>query len=149
MGVLRGHAAVLADPEPLVLVEGLGAATVNLRFLFWVDVRRHSLGKVKSAVIRLTKRAYQDAGISMPDDQREVVFPQGVPVQLLREKAEPPAGELPAPRKAPPPPAQPADKDQANASEGGLASEEGEIKQQARRSPLPGAGRNLLEDEGD
>jgi small-conductance mechanosensitive channel len=35
MRVLTNHPAILRAPEPLV--ESLGAATVNLRILFWVD----------------------------------------------------------------------------------------------------------------
>ena len=37
---LRSHPAVLADPEPLVLLDELGASTVNLRVYFWCDVRQ-------------------------------------------------------------------------------------------------------------
>ena len=65
--VLAEHPAVLHDPEPLVLVENLGSSTVNLRIYFWLDGGQHSWAKVKSSVIRLTKRAFQDAGISLPD----------------------------------------------------------------------------------
>jgi len=38
--------------------------------------------KVRSAVIRLVKIAYQKNDISMPDDARQVVFPKGLPVIL-------------------------------------------------------------------
>ncbi|MCB0063860.1 MAG: mechanosensitive ion channel, partial [Caldilineaceae bacterium] len=37
---LSNHPTVLATPEPLALVDGLGAATVNLRIYFWVDTSR-------------------------------------------------------------------------------------------------------------
>ena len=39
--MLQDHPAVMDDPEPLVLVESLGAATVNLRIYFWVDIARY------------------------------------------------------------------------------------------------------------
>jgi small-conductance mechanosensitive channel len=81
--VLREHPAVLADPEPMVLVEQLGASTVVPKPCFWVNIREHSMFKVRSAVIRLVKRAFQDAGISMPDEAREMIFPQGVPVRMV------------------------------------------------------------------
>jgi hypothetical protein len=74
------HSAVLDDPEPLVLVEELGASTVNLKVYFWVDVQKHSLIKVRSSVMRRVLAAMSEAGVSMPDDAREVIFPQGVPV---------------------------------------------------------------------
>jgi small conductance mechanosensitive channel len=81
--VLADHPAVLNEPEPLVLVEDLGPSTVNLRVYFWLDGGRHSWLKVKSSVIRLVKRAFQDSGISLPDEAREVTFPHGVPVRMI------------------------------------------------------------------
>jgi small-conductance mechanosensitive channel len=81
--VLAEHPAVLKDPEPWVLVDSLGPTTVNLRIYFWLDGGCHSWLKVKSSVIRLVKRAFQEHGISMPDEAREVLFPQGVAVHLV------------------------------------------------------------------
>jgi small conductance mechanosensitive channel len=83
MRLLAEHPAVLKEPEPLVLVENLGSATVNLQIYFWVDGSQHSWQKVRSSVIRLVKRAFQDAHISMPDESRELIFPQGVTVRLI------------------------------------------------------------------
>ena len=80
LSVLVNHPAVLTDPEPSVLADSLGKATVNLRIYFWLNGREHSWLKVRSSVIRLVKRAFQQHGISMPDEAREVVFPQGIPV---------------------------------------------------------------------
>lgn len=81
--VLAAHPAILNDPEPAVLVDSLGQATVNLRIYFWLNGREHSWLKVRSSVIRLVKRAFQQEGISMPDEAREVVFPNGVPVTVV------------------------------------------------------------------
>ncbi|MDA3878118.1 MAG: mechanosensitive ion channel family protein [Halothiobacillus sp.] len=86
--VLMNHPAVLNDPEPAVLADNLGASTVNLRVYFWINGREHSWLKVRSSVIRLVKRAFQEHGISMPDEAREVVFPQGIPVTMLDGKPE-------------------------------------------------------------
>lgn len=82
MDTLTAHPAVLGDPEPLVLAEALGAATVNLRAYYWIDGSTHSMLKVGSAVMRLAKAALEDAGVSMPDESREVIFPKGVPVMM-------------------------------------------------------------------
>jgi small-conductance mechanosensitive channel len=76
-----------------VLVESLGAATVNLRIYVWLDGTEHSWLKVKSSVIRLIKRAFQAANISMPDEARELVFPQGVPVRMLEQDLLPLSGD--------------------------------------------------------
>lgn len=81
--VLAEHEAVLHEPAPMVLVEALGSSTVNLRAFYWVNVRDYSVLKVKSSILRLMKKALTDAGISMPDDAREIIFPEGVP--LVRE----------------------------------------------------------------
>jgi small-conductance mechanosensitive channel len=138
--VLQGHPAVMDDPEPLVLVESLGAATVNLRIYFWVDIARYSNLKVRSAVIRLTKRAFLQAGISLPDEAREVIFPQGVQVQMV----EPEAAAAPT-RRLPPARIEEMAESVANSAEGELVSEAGEIKRQARESRKPEGGANLLE----
>ena len=87
--VLEAHDFVLDDPAPLVLVENLGASSVELRILYWVDADSKSPAKVQSSVLRQTKAAVTAAGLTMPDDAREVVFPQGVPVhQVDRPVAE-------------------------------------------------------------
>jgi small conductance mechanosensitive channel len=133
--LLAEHPAVLNDPEPLVLVDSLGDATVNLQIYFWVNGREHSWQKVRSSVIRLVKRAFQEAHISMPDEAREVLFPEGVTVRLIEsEDAYPaPEGEIP----------QETDTFSTEA-EGGLRSEASEIETQARHSRTPESGENLL-----
>jgi small conductance mechanosensitive channel len=134
--VLAEHPAILQEPEPLVLVDNLGPSTVNLRVYFWIDGSQHSWLKVKSSVIRLIKRAFQDSEISMPDEARELVFPQGVPVHIVdgqgAEKADKPA--LTKPTEKP--------EAVSTNAEAGLQSEAGEINEQARRSWTPGE--NLL-----
>ena len=86
--VLRAHPAVLDAPEPLVLVEELGAATVNLRVNYWFDSGTHSPAKINSALLRQTKNVLLESGIELPDPAREVVFPRGVPVTMLSGTAE-------------------------------------------------------------
>jgi small conductance mechanosensitive channel len=131
MKVLENHEAVLKDPEPWILVESLGKATINLRIYFWLDGSQHSWLKVKSSVIRLVKRAFQAERISMPDEAREVIFPQGIAVQMLEKEIfkEPIAKE---PKK------------EATDSESGLRSEAEEIKEQAEQARPPEGGENFL-----
>lgn len=143
--VLQDHPAVLKEPEPLILVESLGSATVNIHIYFWIDGSQHSWRKVKSSVIRLTKRAFQAAGISMPDDAREMIFPQGVPVRMLdgnesqKKPASTPATDQPA-----------ASLDEsasiATSAEAGLSSEAQEIQEQAQEAWKPEDSENLLTD---
>ncbi|MEM9952778.1 MAG: mechanosensitive ion channel family protein [Chloroflexota bacterium] len=139
--VLENHPAVLNYPEHLVLVSSLGSSTVNLQIYFWLDGTQHSWIKVKSSVIRLVKRAVQDAGISMPDDAREVIFPQGIPLEAV--SAVPSAPSQATTKRDYP-------IESANVStsaEGDLRSEADEIETQARQSRTPESGENLLEPE--
>ncbi len=138
--VLEEHPALLKDPEPWVLVDSLGTTTVNLKIYFWLDGTRHSWLKVRSSVIRLVKRAFQDAGISMPDEARELIFPNGVPV-TINQVAERKVDDR---KRSGPPPAEPDAEDVATDAEAGLRSEAPEIKEQARTSRSPEEGDDLL-----
>ena len=141
--VLTEHPAVLSEPEPSVLADSLGKATVNLRIYFWINGRQHSLMKVRSSVIRLVKRAFQKHGISMPDEAREVVFPQGIPITMLDgNPATTPHAQaderLPASGTA-------KERDVVStAAEGGLQSEAGALDEQARQAQPSIGGENLL-----
>jgi small-conductance mechanosensitive channel len=146
--VLTKHPAVLSEPEPLVLADSLGKATVNLRVYYWINGREHSWSKVRSSVIRLVKRAFQNHGISMPDEAREVVFPQGIPITMLDGKpaAMPDAQaekQLPADG-----PSEELDVVSTKA-EGGLQSEAGVLDEQARQAQPLREGENLLPNAPD
>lgn len=141
--VLTDHPAVLNDPEPSVLADNLGRATINLRVYFWLNGREHSWLKVRSSVIRLVKLAFQKHGISMPDEAREVVFPQGIPVTMFDGKQGETHDVSPVNRL----PAQPR-RDELDTpstkAEGGLVSEADVIKDQARQVRPLNDGENLL-----
>lgn len=143
--VLTNHPAVLDDPEPSVLVDSLGPSTVNLRVYFWLNGREHSWLKVRSSVIRLVKRAFQEHGITMPDGAREILFPHGVHVTMEHPIAPASAGNDAGvkPRSPPHPPTENTDAVSTQA-EAGLYSEAAVIEEQARHAqPLKG-GENLL-----
>ncbi len=143
--VLKQHPAVLTDPEPWVLVDSLGSATVNLRIYFWLDGTRHSWLKVRSSVIRLTKRAFQDGNVSMPDEAREVVFPRGVPLRMLggetgAQLAEAETGPI-CPDESP---------DPVSTGEGELRSDAEDLKQQSDQGrQVEDGGENLLTGHAD
>lgn len=134
--VLNGHEAVLKDPEPWVLVDTIGKATIVLRIYFWLDGSEHSWLKVKSSVIRLIKRAFQAKGISMPDEARERIFPQGLPVQIVEKAKE----KVLAHHKE--------SGSTATEAESELSSEAQDIKEQAEQARLPEEGKNLLNKRG-
>jgi small conductance mechanosensitive channel len=142
--ILEEHPAILNDPEPLVLTEELGRATVNLRVYFWLNGHEHSWVKVRSSLIRLVKRAFEQNGISMPDESREVIFPDGVPVTLIGD----PTGRqaVGAAVERPQPPGAAADLDVvATRSEAGLSSEAVVIEDQARKVQPLHEGQDLLQ----
>ena len=137
--VLSEHPTVLKDPEPWVLVDSLGPSTVNLRVYFWLDGAQHSWIKVRSSVIRLMKRAFQDAGISLPDEAREIVFPDGVPLRQLDSTGAVP----PQHREARSRPAVP--EAVSTQAEGSLRTEADDLSKQAEHAWAPDGGENLLE----
>ncbi len=142
LDTVQAHEAVLADPKPQVLVDDLGSSSVQLTTWFWVDGSTHSLQKVRSAVMRRVLHALQQAGVSMPDDAREIVFPDGVP--LVRE-ASGVDGEVPRPSTRRAAPGTPAP--QATEAEADLLPEEHAIAEQARNSRPPEEGKDILADD--
>ena len=149
MEELGSHPAVLDDPAPRVLLSALGAATVNLRVYFWVNGSTHNWETVQSSVMRIVKQSLLKANISLPDESREVIFPQGVPVRMLeQEKRSTPAdaererinrrsgnqGQLKEEVLSP--------------AEGDLTNESDELKRQADSSWEPDGGTNLLTNGG-
>jgi small-conductance mechanosensitive channel len=138
--VLDRHPAVLGNPEPMVLADNFGKATIDLKIHFWLDGRRHSWVKVRSSVIRLVKRAFQDNDISMPDEAREIIFPERVPVVISHEKAEQPGQTRHRER----PSSKDADEATSTKAEAGLDSESGMLTGQARGARVLGTSENLL-----
>ncbi|MEQ9637233.1 MAG: mechanosensitive ion channel family protein [Devosia marina] len=129
--VLNKHPAVLDQPEPLVLVDQLGDATINLRIFYWFDSVSYSPAKINSALLRQTKNALLQGGIEMPDPAREVVFPKGVPIVQM-DAAPRQTAESPVARSAQPPPEESSD---ATAEEGDLSSESKSMEHTEGRVP--------------
>ena len=146
LNALTSHPSVLGDPEPLVLLDELGASTVNLRVYFWCDGVAAAPPKVRSSVIRRVKRAVEAAGLTLPDEAREVIFPRGVPIVGGFEGEQNSGGEGggPAPAARIETPEEPV----VSPAEGDLASETADLTEQARRSRDPDAAPDLLDAAG-
>ena len=142
--VLMEHPAVLRDPEPLVLVDNLGTSTVNLRVYFWLNGHEHSWLKVRSSVIRLVKREFQHRGISMPDEAREILFPQGVAVTMLDGRPVVAPGAVASSHAPVVPPANDVETVSTRA-EAGLSSEARVIEAQAKLAQPHKGADNLLQ----
>lgn len=87
LSILKKTDAVLNEPEPQVLVDVLASSTVNLQVYFWTNSHSHSLLKVSSYLMRTILREFENAGISMPDDARELIFPEGIKIYQGDEQA--------------------------------------------------------------
>jgi len=66
LDAIRSHPAVLADPEPLVLVSELRPERMLLTAYFWMDMTAQSAVKIKSAVMRLVAAALAPATKALP-----------------------------------------------------------------------------------
>jgi len=78
--IISSHAKVLKDPEPQVLIDNLGASTYNLKVYFWVNFEDTSVLKMSSLLMRQIVGRFTEENISMPDDARERVFPNGLAI---------------------------------------------------------------------
>ncbi len=137
--VLKEHPAVLDAPEPLVLVDELGAATVNLRVTYWFDSATYSPAKINSALMRLTKNCLLKNGIELPDAAREVIFPKGVPLVQLPDVIAAPAAPAAPARETPG-----EETSAATEAEGDLSSESSDMAARPGQGVVPEATENLL-----
>lgn len=140
MQVINNHPAVLKEPETLVLVDRLGSATVNLKVYFWYDGSVYNGLKVKSSLIRLIKTTFEKEEISMPDEAREVIFPDGVPIRRLETSSHKTSKELERVSSILP------EDEEITQAEGNLESEDPQLRVQARTTRIPEEGTNLLKE---
>ena len=134
--VLAKNPLVLDDPPPMVVIDELGASTVNVRCLFWLNAKENSRLKVKSRVVREIKTRLDEDGFTMPDELREMIFPKGVPVQMVESQPPEPPRELPEPECV-------------EDAEGDMSSENDAIARQANESDVPVSGECLVDRESE
>ena len=128
-----------------MLVDELGSSTVNLKVYFWIDAQQYSLLKVSSMLMRLIMREFERNNISMPDDAREIIFPQGVPVhqissgeRVTRAMESQALRPLPADNEA-------IEQDSdAIEHQDDLTSDAHDIREQAKQARDPEQGQNIL-----
>ncbi|WP_166423496.1 mechanosensitive ion channel family protein [Paraglaciecola sp. 20A4] len=142
--VLNSQATILQDPEPQVLVDELGSSTVNLKVYFWIDAQQYSLLKVSSMLMRLIMREFERNNISMPDDAREIIFPQGVPVHQISTLQTSADGETQE-QRALAAKSDAIEQDSENSHhEDDLTSDAHDIREQAKQARDPEQGQNIL-----
>ena len=136
------HPNVLKDPEPLVLVDELGSATINLKVYFWIDVESTSVIKMASVLMRDLVELFTAQGISMPDDAREVIFPQGVPVTMVNSQEQ--VSEQKEPVKQIPVSKPATSAEMRSVAHDDVSSENDDIRRQAEQARAPEQGANIL-----
>ena len=136
------HPNVLKDPEPLVLVDELGSATINLKVYFWIDVESTSVIKMASVLMRDLVELFTAQGISMPDDAREVIFPQGVPVTMVNSQEQ--VSEQKEPVKQIPVSKPATSAEMRSVAHDDVSSENDDIRRQAEEARAPEQGANIL-----
>ncbi len=77
---------VLTEPEVSVIAESLGAASVNLKILFWFNIKDTNQPRVRSRAMILIKETLLANGITIPDEAREIIFADTLKVQMLDSK---------------------------------------------------------------
>ncbi len=121
LAVLLGHPAVLKDPEPWVFAEEIRNAAVMIKLSLWFDSRETNGLQLRSALIRLTKRALMEAGMTFQAEQRQIV--ETMAIDPAQESAE------------------------AMTPSEAVTRPEGEvIRNQAALAPTPEKGENLLDE---
>lgn len=143
--IIKAQSAVIDDPAPQVLIDNLGAATINLTIYFWVNSEQHSTIKVASQLMRTLVSDFTEQGISMPDDARERVLlnSQGndiyLPATNLSETDVPQASQQ-VPEK---PVIKPSHNDHKHNLDD-VSSDADEIREQADQARDPEQGNNII-----
>ena len=150
---IKAHSATLNDPAPRVLLDALGTSTINLIVYAWVDGTKNDVLSVRSSCMRTSKQALMQAGISLPDEAREVIFPNGIPVRMLSDesdKEESRSGNTDH-QTSPTDAARSTEKvardhveEDASEAEGHMASDTHDLQKQAKESWMPGEGEEIL-----
>ncbi|MFW5791548.1 MAG: mechanosensitive ion channel domain-containing protein [Desulfohalobiaceae bacterium] len=83
---LNAMPGVMDNPPPTMLVEQVGDFSMVISFFGWVDQRQADFLKVRSEAMRLVKRAFDQAGIEMPQPSQTVHL-----LQAPREERHAPA----------------------------------------------------------
>ncbi len=136
LDVVSHHPAVLAEPEPWVLVDRLNPNTAELRVYFWIDCLKSNWLTVRSSVIRLSLHKLRERSLLAQPGPSQIVFPQEVPVRVVERTTT----AAPASGKGADGQPQPA----VTEAEGSLADSREQLKQQVEQARPVEAGPDLL-----
>jgi small conductance mechanosensitive channel len=81
LDVIRGTEGVLKEPEPEILTEEFGDATLNMAARFWVNQQTHSLFGVHSDVVDALNETAEREDIDMPFPTQVVQLEADLPFE--------------------------------------------------------------------
>lgn len=141
--------AILEEPEPQVLVSELGASAYILTVYFWTNSQKYSVLKVSSLAMKNITKAFLDENISMPDNDRERIFPQGITVNTLQqENSQSDFSDTQSRQHAShdlqTTKAESSELDLTDSYQDDLSSDEADIREQANTARDPEQGANIL-----
>lgn len=79
---------VLTDPEVSVIADSLGTSSVNLKVMFWFNIKESNQPRVRSRAMIHIKETLLANGFTIPDEAREVIFSETLKVQMVESKEE-------------------------------------------------------------
>jgi small-conductance mechanosensitive channel len=81
--VLQRHGVVLKAPAPQVYLEGYGDSAIDFALTYWVEISELvDARRVRSDLLHMIDRAFEEAGISIPFPQRDVRLSTDEPVPV-------------------------------------------------------------------
>jgi small-conductance mechanosensitive channel len=92
--ILQRHGHVLKDPAPQVYADEFADSSINFSLTYWVEMTQQSdVRRVKSDLLLMIDRAFEEAGISIPFPQRDVNLTVRQPLAV--QVASPPSAPSP------------------------------------------------------
>jgi small-conductance mechanosensitive channel len=81
--VLARHGLVLKVPPPQVYLEDYGDSAIQFALNYWVEMTEQTdIRRIKSDLLHMIDRAFEEAGIQIPFPQREVRLSTAAPVPV-------------------------------------------------------------------
>ncbi|MCO4785031.1 MAG: mechanosensitive ion channel [Marinomonas atlantica] len=133
LNIANQQTAVLNDPPAQVLIDSLGASTINLGLYFWVNSEQHSTLKVSSQLMRALVNEFTKQDISMPDDARERILLNMPNDERKDTDFQPPKV-----------PKHETDTQEHSDTLNDVSSDTDEIREQAEQSRDPEQGKNII-----
>ncbi|MEQ1518644.1 MAG: mechanosensitive ion channel domain-containing protein [Usitatibacteraceae bacterium] len=86
LAAAKSQSRVLATPEPTVWIKNLGDNGIELELVAWISDAEAGLGSLRSDIFVAVLRAFREAGIEIPYQQREVRLLTDGPLPTLKER---------------------------------------------------------------